>query len=233
MIAVIVPAHDEEQLIGRCLQSIQVAAAQPWLRGEPVLTIVALDDCSDGTASICADYGIATVVLDQQCVGAARAAAAAYALTLGARWIASTDADTVVPPEWLWKQARFGADAFCGVVEVDDWQDYPIAVQAAFLGGEATCDGHRHIHGANMGISASAYQAAGGFPSLSTGEDVALITALIEAGAAIAWHAQPTVLTSARRLAKAPHGFSGFLRALECEVISAGCTLPPTQIMSK
>jgi hypothetical protein len=34
--------------------------------------------------------------------------------------------------------------------------------------------GHHHVHGANLGMSASAYGAAGGFPPLRTHEDVAL-----------------------------------------------------------
>ena len=44
----------------------------------------------------------------------------------GAIWIATTDADTRVPPDWLALQLaaadRAGADAVAGIVEVDDWQ---------------------------------------------------------------------------------------------------------------
>lgn len=226
MIGVIVPAHDEAQAIGRCLASIAVAAAHPGLEREPVLVVVALDACSDATAAVCAEHGASTVAVDAHCVGMARAAAARQALAQGARWIASTDADTAVPSDWLWRQSRCGADAFCGVVEVVEWLDYPERVRKAFSEREVAQDGHRHVHGANLGMSATAYLAAGGFPALRTGEDVALVEALASNGAHIAWLAQPAVATSARRSARAPHGFSGFLLALECEVMGGVSLMP-------
>jgi glycosyltransferase involved in cell wall biosynthesis len=231
MIGVIVPAHNEAHAIGRCLASIAVAAAHPGLRCEPVRVVVALDACSDATAAVCAEHGALTVVVDAQCVGTARAAAASHALARGARWIACTDADTAVPPDWLWRQSRCGADAFCGVVEVADWLDYPEGVRRAFSEREIVQDGHRHIHGANLGMSAAAYLAVGGFKALRTGEDVALVEALAGNGAHIAWLARPAVVTSARRTARAPHGFSGFLRALEREVVSAGTSLLPARMV--
>ena len=231
MIAVIVPAHDEAHVIGRCLASIAVAAADPRLRGEPVLTVVALDACTDHTAAVCAEHGATTIEVHARCVGTARAVAAEYALAHGARWIASTDADTEVPPDWLWRQLRCGADAFCGVVEVVDWLDYPEVVRAAFSGRETMQDGHRHVHGANLGLSAAAYRAVGGFPALRTGEDVALVEALAGSGARIAWLARPVVATSARRTARAPHGFSSFLRALERDVMGAGASLLPARLL--
>lgn len=231
MIAVIVPAHNEAHAIGECLASLAVAAADSRLQGEAVLVVVALDACTDTTAEVCASYGVTTLAVDARCVGMARAAAAQYAVTCGARWLASTDADTTVPPDWLWQQVSCGADAFCGVVEVRDWLDYDAAVRSAFGQRESACDGHRHVHGANLGVSAAAYCAAGGFAALSTGEDVALVEALHANRARIAWRAQPSVATSARRTARAPSGFSGFLRALEREVLDAGATLLPRPVL--
>ncbi|MCC7633998.1 glycosyltransferase [Stenotrophomonas rhizophila] len=225
MIAVIVPAHNEAADIARCLAAVAVAGKHPGLDGEAVVAVVALDACTDATAAACAGHGAAMVALDARCVGAARAAAASHALALGARWIASTDADTIVPPDWLWKQTTCGADAFCGVVEVRDWLDYPPLVREAFAVCEHARDGHGHVHGANLGVSAAAYRAAGGFAPLVTGEDVALVQALQQAEVSIAWHARPAVATSARRSARAPRGFSGFLRTLEREVLDAGVTL--------
>lgn len=231
MIGVIVPAHDEAQSIGRCLAAIATSAADPQLQGEEILVVVALDACSDGTGAICAAHGVATVAVDARCVGSARAAAATFALARGARWIASTDADTVVPPDWLSRQVSCGADAFCGVVGVGDWLDYPDRVRRAFAEREMARDGHRHIHGANLGVSAPAYVAAGGFAQLHTGEDVALVDAIARSGARIAWLARPAVATSARRTARAEHGFSSFLRALEREVVGAGAGLLPSRMV--
>lgn len=225
MIAVIVPAHDEADAIGGCLASLMAAAAHPGLRGEAVQVVVALDDCTDGTAAICAAHGVSVVTVGARCVGVARAAAVEVALAADARWIASTDADTHVPPDWLYAQLQCGADAFCGVVTVAQWQDYPPAVRLAFGGHEHACDGHPHVHGANIGFSAAAYRAAGGFSALRTGEDVALVDAMARSGARIARLASPGVVTSARRSARAPQGFSAFLKALEREVMGVGNVL--------
>ncbi|QNR95822.1 glycosyltransferase [Stenotrophomonas sp. 169] len=231
MIGVIIPAHNEAAAIQHCLASVSRAAQHPRLRGEAVLTVVALDSCTDATAAVCEGQGVMAIAVNARCVGAARAAAADYAIAQGARWIASTDADTIVPRDWLSRQVGCGADAFCGVVNVADWMDYPDAVRDAFAQRELVRDGHRHIHGANMGVNTPAYLAAGGFQTLSTGEDVALVSALSNTRASIAWHAKPAVLTSARRSARAPHGFSEFLRALEREVLDVGTRLLPTRAL--
>lgn len=215
MIGVLVPAHDEEALIGDCLQSIQVAAQCAALDGEPVQVVVALDSCRDGTAAICASLGVRTVALDVRCVGRARAAAAEMLLADGARWLASTDADSRVPPDWLSGQLACRADAFCGTVRVSDWLDFAACVRAAFLAGEHYVDGHPHVHGANFGVSAEAYRAVGGFAPLAAHEDKALLEALDARGFAVARRATPAVLTSARRDARARQGFGDYLVSLE------------------
>ena len=114
MIGILVPAHDEAASVERCLQSIRRAALHPELHGEAVQVVVALDSCSDATASICQQQRVDTVRLEARCVGVARAAAAAELLGRGARWLASTDADSEVPPEWLVAQLEGRCDAFCG-----------------------------------------------------------------------------------------------------------------------
>jgi hypothetical protein len=165
--------------------------------------------------------GVEVVSVEAGCVGVARAAASERALALGARWIGCTDADSVVPPDWIARQLHCGASAFCGVVAVGDWLDYPQAVREQFLQGEHAVDGHPHVHGANMGFSAAAYRQSGGFAPLATGEDVALIQTMQGAGMRVARLARPRVMTSARRQARAPHGFSDFLRRLEQRVALA------------
>ncbi len=215
MIAVIVPAHNEQKLIGRCLRSILRAAQHRNVKHTAVVPVVALDRCTDDTAAICHEHGVPTLQLDAGCVGVARARAAAWSIAQGAQWIASTDADSEVPSDWLARQVACNADAFCGVVRVTDWEDYGSHVRRSFARGEMVCDGHPHVHGANLGVSASAYRAAGGFPPLACGEDVALVAALEATGHRIARLARPRVVTSARRQARAVGGFSDFLKTLE------------------
>ena len=215
MIGVVIPAHNEEICIAACLASVQAAAKHAALDGETVEIVVALDRCSDRTADIVADCGVRSVVLHEGNVGLARAAGAACVIDLGARWVACTDADSRVPQDWLACQLACAADAFCGIVSVDDWLDYDDTVRRQFGTAEEQRDGHPHVHGANMGFSAAMYLRCGGFPPLSAHEDVAMIAALHRAGADIARRATPVVLTSARRVARAHGGFADYLLALE------------------
>ncbi len=210
MIGVCIPAHDEAADIGACLASIQEAARQ--VRDEPVRIVVVADACSDDTAAIARAAGCDVLTLDARCVGAARAAGAEYLLALGARWMCCTDADTRVPPDWITVQLACGSDAVCGTIGVDDWREHPAQVAEAFYSHYQDRDGHRHIHGANLGISAASYRLAGGFLSLVAHEDVRLVEMLLSQQASIAWVRNPHVLTSARRLARAPAGFSHWLR---------------------
>lgn len=52
-------------------------------------------------------------------------------------------------------------------------------------------DGHRHIHSANLGVSAKADSLEKGFRPLASNEDVALVEALIATGATVVWSAAP------------------------------------------
>ena len=102
-----------------------------------------------------------------------------------------------------------------GTVTVADWDGHPPHVPAAFEARYDFGDGpHPHVHGANLGIRASAYLAAGGFRSLRTAEDHALLAAATEAGCPVLQASDITVETSARRQARAPAGFSHLLRIL-------------------
>lgn len=211
MIAVIVPAHDEEQHITACLQSVQAAADQWGRCGEAVLAVVVLDACTDRTAALARACGATTVSVDARNVGVARAAGARVALDAGARWLAFTDADSEVAPGWLTAQLALASDAVCGTIAVRDWGSYGERMRRHFSDTYNDSDGHRHIHGANFGISAEAYRRSGGFAPLASHEDVALVRTLQSQGASIAWSAAPRVYTSARRSFRAPGGFGATL----------------------
>ncbi len=75
-------------------------------------------------------------------------------------------------------------------------------------------EGHRHVHGANLGVRVSAYRRAGALAPLSTGEDVALVAALDRCGAAVLRTARAPVTTSARLRGRAPAGVADDLLAL-------------------
>ena len=217
MIGLIIPAHNEEQRLAACLHGVAVAASHPQLLGEPVVVVVAADACSDRTGDVASAAGAVVVPTAGRCVGAARRTATAAVLERGARWIASTDADSVVAPDWLAQQAllaRAGWDAVCGVVEVGDWLDHSETAKRSFAANYFAVEGHRHVHGASLGVSATAYLSVGGWAPTSVHEDVELVDALVSGGFRVARSSRMRVVTSARRDARARGGFGDHLESL-------------------
>lgn len=214
MIGVVIPAHNEENHITACLSSILAAAQHPRLEGHPVSILVVLDDCSDNTAHLVSAQGVAKLEVCFQNVGKARATGAEALLNTGVQWLAFTDADSVVPQDWLARQIEFKADAVCGTVEVDDWTEHGDCVRSRYLELYQFIENHRHIHGANLGLSAEAYRNAGGFQHLAAHEDVHLVADLERIGARIVWTATNPVITSARRDFKCRGGFGEYLTSL-------------------
>lgn len=226
---VVVPAHDEQAHLGPCLTALRAAIAHPALAGIEVRLAVVLDSCSDHSGEIAErallGAGAARIVeCAERSAGGARAVGAATLQRLlprrelGAVWMATTDADTRVPPDWLVRQiaaANAGADAVAGIVEIDDWHEQPAVVRRAFGAHYRAAPGsHAHVHGANLGVRASALARAGGMPAVALAEDHALVDRLVASGAAILRTTSIRVQTSARREARAPGGFSDLLRTL-------------------
>jgi hypothetical protein len=136
-------------------------------------------------------------------------------------WLASTDADTVVPVDWLVHQLQArsrGYEAIAGTIRVRSWENQPVAAGRLharhYHNGGGSRFGHRHVHGANLGFSAHAYRRAGGFVPAATGEDHALWRNLRAAGVPSVSTPLAAVTTSGRREGRAPQGFASFLRSL-------------------
>lgn len=220
MIGIIVPAHNEERLVGLCIESLLSAAKHSGLRGETVEIVVVLDDCTDNTALVIGDYPVLALPVSNRNVGKTRADGATYLIERGARWLAFTDADTVVPSGWLVNQLRFQAEAVCGTVRVDDWSLHSESVQVEYDARYSHTEGHRHIHGANLGVSTEAYLKVGGFRPLPAHEDVNLVKDLEAVGASIAWTALNCVTTSARLDCRCREGFGDYLRTLSKSIVS-------------
>ena len=215
MIGILIPAHNEEDLLDDCLSAAIRASRHGLLAGEKVEVLVVLDSCTDRSAQIVSRYPVLSLHVDARNVGQARAAGAQLLLERGARWISCSDADSRVADDWLVAQLGLGADAVCGTVTVERWHEsFDEAAQIHYHRHYRACDGHRHIHGANLGISADAYRWAGGFKPLACDEDVQLVRELELDGANIAWSHRPQVLTSARFDSRARGGFGDYLRNL-------------------
>ncbi|MGB9482857.1 MAG: glycosyltransferase [Candidatus Dormiibacterota bacterium] len=218
-LGVVVPARNEEELLPRCLDALERAVAELSL---PVLVVVVLDDCRDRSAATVGGRPHFMVLeLQARNVGRARAAGFEAVLRWSAAtppeqlWLASTDADSTVPEDWLRVQlesAQEGFEAVLGTVRVVDWTGRPAEVAARFSAQYQGNDEHRHVHGANMGMTAAAYLAAGGVPPLALSEDQGLARSL--AGRRTLRTGRIPVTTSARVRSRARGGFAGYLDAL-------------------
>ena len=223
-VVVVVPAHDEAMLLPGCLDSIARAGAAVADRAR-VSTVVVADACADLTASIARAHGAALVEVAHRNVGAARASgvgaglAAAGAWPLHRIWLASTDADTVVHGDWLAHQldlADAGVTAVAGVVLVDSFSEHPVGTATAFATHYATSAGlgHPHVHGANLGTRADAYQRAGGWEAMHLAEEHDLWRRLREAGERCLATTTLWVTTSGRARGRAHGGFADLLGGL-------------------
>jgi glycosyltransferase involved in cell wall biosynthesis len=218
-IGVVVPAHNEEALLPTCLDALRSAASLVDL---PVLIVVVLDNCTDQSHLIVPhEPDIAVLEVAAGNVGVARAAGTEAVLrwaegTSAERiWLATTDADSVVPPDWLAVQCGFaqaGWEVVLGTVDVADWSEHGVEIEPLWNAGYTSVEDHGHIHGANLGCSAAAYLDAGGWPPLPIDEDVALVKSL--AHRRVIRTATHPVITSARRDPRATGGFGDALRAL-------------------
>ena len=230
---VVVPAHDEEQLLPRTLRTLHEAVAE-LRRVRPAITTrvtLVLDACTDGSREIARRHrDVHPVDVTYRCVGAARAhgvvVATAWVPTRqrGSHWLANTDADCAVPRDWLVRQAILadaGVDLVTGTVEPDG-ADLDPAVLARWQALHQLRDGHPHVHGANLGLRLSTYVRSGGFRAVPVHEDVGLVEQARLSGDTCLASSALHVRTSGRTRGRAPGGFAHFLSGLETGASLAG-----------
>ncbi|ESW39399.1 glycosyl transferase, partial [Pseudomonas taiwanensis SJ9] len=134
-------------------------------------------------------------------------------------WLACTDADSRVPAHWLLSQLACRAEVVCGTVHVEYWQPWQTAaLRKLYHSRYQAHEGHRHVHGANLGVCADAYDRVGGFQPLAAHEDVQLVSDLQASGAQIVWTARHSVATSSRRDSRAREGFGDYLAGLQTQI---------------
>lgn len=230
------PVHNEEHHLGAALSALR-AATEALARQRPsaaVAVTVVLDHCTDRSAEIADRFagshtGIRVLRRRFRNAGASRADGVAAALRdhdsslLESTWLANTDADSRVPVDWLIRQLPFadaGWDVVLGSVEPDSAGMDPELLRSWRLRHPLE-ERHGHVYGANLGVRASAYRQAGGFPPLRSSEDRALVEQLRRKGFAVIATDSTRVLTSGRTVARAPHGFGSYLRALGVETAAA------------
>jgi glycosyltransferase involved in cell wall biosynthesis len=230
VVAIVVPVRNEELLLPRCLSALTAAidalSAVPEPDRPRVFVLLVLDRCTDLSARVAARWtNFSCHEIEAGAVGVARRVGIRHALNLPLHsrtevaafaagiWIATTDADSAVPPNWLVTQlalARNGAELVLGTVQPDD--DLTVTELLRWKALHTIGEGHSHVHGANLGVRADRYLAAGEFAPVDRDEDVLLVDALRDLGVTEARTALIPVLTSGRRVGRAPAGFADYLR---------------------
>ena len=231
-VAVVVPAHDEGALIGRCLASLRRALAHPDVAVLDRRVVVVADRCADDTAIVARRAlarGLAGSIVQVGFESAGRARAEGVAIALAAwpgadpatSWLASTDADTCVPANWLARQldaAARGYAAVAGIIDVDTFAGHRHRGRMRRL-FRATYEipedrPHPHVHGCNLGVRADAYLHSGGWPAVHLAEDHALWSAIRSRGWRCLSDRWLRVVTSGRPKGRARGGFADTLVAL-------------------
>ena len=237
-VCVVVPARNEEALIGSCLRSL---AEQEDISFAEFEVLLVLDRCTDATGEraleVAAEYpDLCLYTLEGPGRGAGHARRLGMEEARGRLMsldrpdglIASTDADTVVASNWLSVQleaAARGAKAIGGHIELRDEANLPRGVsswrdeqgrlrQDALLSppgpnGEFRArTEHWRFSGASLALTAVTYQEIGGLEPRAALEDEHLERTLESRGVPIERPLAVKVATSARLVGRAKRGLA-------------------------
>lgn len=240
-IVVAIPAHNEADRIVSCVASI---AAQ---QGAPLPEVlVLLNNCTDGSVDqlrrVAATmplrvHGVnRNLPLHRASAGTARRLAMLHAARLAGPdgVLLTTDADAVLPPDWLAANLRAlaHADAVTGRAVIDPIEAR-IIPQALHEADARECEyaalldqiaslldpdpadpwpRHDEASGASIAVHASAWRRAGGIPATPIGEDRAFIAALRRIDATIRHAPEVWVTVSGRIDGRARGGMADTMR---------------------
>ena len=211
-VGVVVPVHDEEDLLPAALEGVEEAVDALPLSTSCRVAVV-LDDCRDGSSAVARAWArrVRALVIERECrsVGSARRAGTQALLSILARG-ACRPRSGWRPPMPTRGCRRTGSPFSSSAYGSgsDLW-----AGQGQRRRGECRCGAcwketyaaeRQPIHGASMGFSAFLYQRIGGFRPLRTGEDRDFHRRAVAAGFRVTYDLQAAVTTSARRKGRAP-----------------------------
>ena len=242
-IAIAVPARNEAERIDACLEALANLKTDHRVGG--VTLVVAVNNSADATVSRARGFGRRwrgnldirklTLPADRAHAGWARRLAldaASLHLRRPRDVLMSTDADTIVDPNWLvatLDHLDAGYDAVAGLARLDPRELRALPrehrrrlalirrYQNALTWLETT-DGqedglarHSYEGGASIALTLRAYRLIGGAPTPPVGEDKALFSAIRAAGGKVRHARDVAVRTSARLKGRAPGGASDTL----------------------
>ncbi len=242
---VAIPARDEADRIGACIQALlsQHDLDHRRLAWDDVRIVVLANNCKDATAEVAGSTAGASRVqvlttafpAASANAGMARRTAMDAALRLlppGEKGlICTTDADSRARPDWiarLWQAVDSGAQAVAGVVDFDPieaFAQFPAARrrEAAYSTLQAEIvakvdpephnpwPNHIWAWGANLAVTAEAYDRVGGLPPAGVAEDRAFVDRLRYYDVPVRHCLKARVWTSARRQGRAPGGLASLV----------------------
>ncbi|RDE09279.1 glycosyltransferase family 2 protein [Pelagibacterium lacus] len=212
-VAFVIPAHNEEALLGDCLKSVleEIDRSALCSRAE----VVVVDNAStDGTSAVAGAFDRVKVVLETR-KGLGYARSAGFENSTGL-YVANIDADTIVPPGWLdTALSEFKKDE--GLVCVSGpyiyhdlpWTSRAITegfywlTKAIYLINRYVLKVGSVVQGGNFVFRRDAWLKAGGYNQSITfyGEDTDIAVRLSRVGG-VKWTFKLRMLTSGRRLQK-------------------------------
>lgn len=233
-VSVVVPARNEEDLVGSCLRAL---ALQQKISPEEYEVLLVLDRCTDATRERALEvteefpelrlqllYGPGEGSGHARRVGMEAACERLLGLGRPHALISSTDADTLVAPDWLAAQleaASRGARAIGGRIELADDGFLPEKVLSwhAERGrlrhqkllsdpGNSGRTEHWQFSGASLALTAAIYREIGGLEPRASLEDEHLEQVLCRQNIPIERLLSVRVTTSARLSGRAKRGLA-------------------------
>jgi len=249
---VAIPARNEEERIAACLRAL---SCQTGVDRKSLGVVVFVNGSTDRTArvvqSVSCGAELDISLIEDSAIRRPDAGwARRMAMEASADWLArnaengiaefrriilTTDADTIVPPDWVVRNVcaiEAGAGAVAGAFDINPREKAQLPAMLRFrldlearyeaLITELACrldpqphdpwPRHAATSGASLAVDLEAYLAVGGMPALPVGEDRAFIDALVAAGRPVRHDPDIRVVTSGRLMGRAIGGLSDGMR---------------------
>lgn len=241
IVVVAIPVRDEAERIGPCLNALNEQMQHPDS------VVLMLNNCSDDTETVARAmapglrFRLDVINRDLPPAQANAGHARRLAMTLAAEQggpdgiLLTTDADSVAPPDWVFRNLRAlqqGADVVCGRAIIDP-------VEAALIPAHLHADDarecrlielldilawmldpephdppprHTEASGASLAVRAAAFHRVGGIPAIAAGEDRAFVRALWMTDARVRHDPAIRVTVSGRIVGRAEGGMADAIR---------------------
>jgi glycosyltransferase involved in cell wall biosynthesis len=238
---VAIPVRDEAERIETCLAALDAQSRRPDA------VVLMLNNCTDVTESIVhamaprLRFALDVVSRDLPAALASAGHARRLALELAARRagyndvLLTTDADAVVPPDWIVRNLgalESGADIVCGRAVIDPVEASAIPAHlhqddarecrlialldtiAWMLDPEPhdRLPRHTEASGASLAVRSDAFRRVGGIPAIRSGEDRAFVRALWMMDARVRHDPSVVVTVSGRIVGRAEGGMADAIR---------------------